>query len=379
MSDTKVNDKSLDSIIGDMVSVVTNSKEEIFELGEETRNQEEALREEIDQIKKEVTQTIEENDRLEKKMKLARKRLSEVSKNFDQFTEQEVRKVYNSTHEIQTQLIVTRQKEVQLIKRRDEVEARLKSLGKSIERAENIMSKINVILSYLQEDFRDVNKTLTAAKEKHEFGLQIIDAQEEERRKLSREIHDGPAQMLANVLIRSDIVGKTFRERGVDEALGEVKEVKEMVRSALYEVRRIIYDLRPMALDDLGLIPTLRKYLGTTEDYHDTRIEFLPKGKEKRYTHKFEAAVFRLVQESVQNAVKHSDASLIRVIYEETSTHLNVHIIDNGKGFDTSEKKAGSFGLVGMRERIEMLEGEIQIESNADQGTKVKISLPSVY
>ncbi|GEL78723.1 sensor histidine kinase [Tenuibacillus multivorans] len=376
---TKDSDKALDQIIEEMTSVVANSKQEVFEIGEEARKQQSALDDEVQEIKVEVKKIISESDQLDRKLKASRVRLSEVSKNFEQYSEEEVRKIYNSTHELQTQLAVHRQKEVALIKRRDELEKRIKALANSVERAEKLMSKINVILTYLQEDFKDVNEALESAKEKHAFGLQIIEAQEEERRKLSREIHDGPAQMLANVLIRSDIVDKTIKQRGVDEAIKEIKEMKEMVRSALYEVRRIIYDLRPMALDDLGLVPTLRKYLSTTEDYHDMKIDFVAKGKEMRYGQKFEAAVFRLVQEAVQNAVKHSQAKLIRVLFEATNYQLNIHIVDDGIGFDKNEKKDQSFGLIGMRERIEMLDGDLKVDTELGNGTKVKISLPNVY
>ncbi|WP_188206718.1 sensor histidine kinase [Alkalibacillus aidingensis] len=379
MLDAKEQDKALNKIIEEMVEVVSNSKQEIFELGEDARQQQQALADEVKDIKKEVARMIKDNDQLERKLKISRQRLTEVSKNFHQFSEEQVRKVYNDTHELQTQLVVQRQREVVLIKRRDEIENRIRSLDSSIERTENVMSKINVILNYLTQDFQDVNKALTSAKEKYDFGLQIIDAQEEERRKLSREIHDGPAQMLANVMIRSDIVNKTIRERGVDEAMKEMKDVKEMVRGALYEVRRIIYDLRPMALDDLGLVPTLRKYLSTMEEYHQVKIEFTPKGKEKRYAQKFEAAIFRLIQEAVHNALKHAKASLIQVRLEETYNRLNVHIIDNGQGFDYNEKKEGSFGLIGMRERVEMLEGEMKIDSSIGKGTKVIMNLPALY
>ncbi len=379
MSVVKDNEKALDSVIEEMINVVTNSKREVFEIGEESRKQQEALNKEVKEIKREVENIISESDELERRLKASRARLSEVSKNFELYSEEEVRKVYNSTHELQTQLVVQRQKEVALIKRRDELEQRIKALATNVDRAEKLMSKINVILTYLQEDFKGVNEALETAKQKHEFGLRIIEAQEEERRNLSREIHDGPAQMLANVLIRSDIVDKTMKQRGMDEALKEIKEMKEMARNALYEVRRIIYDLRPMALDDLGLVPTLRKYLSTIEEYHELKINFEFKGKEMRYGHKFEAAVFRMIQEAVQNAVKHAQAKLIRVQFEASQDQLNIRVIDDGIGFDQEEKRNQSFGLIGMRERIEMLDGKLEVESELGHGTKVKISLPNVY
>ena len=149
---------------------------------------------------------------------------------------------------------------------------------------------------------------------KQEFGLKIIQAQEEERKKLSREIHDGPAQMMANVMMRSDLIERVQRESGPEEALKEIRSLKGMVRNALYEVRRIIYDLRPMALDDLGLIPTLKKYLQTTEDYNKgIQIEFFNLGQVIRLPAQMEVALFRLVQEAFQNALKHAEAKRIQV------------------------------------------------------------------
>src|SRR5699024_6679201 len=96
-----------------------------------------------------------------------------------------------------------------------------------------------------------------------EFGLKIIEAQEVERLKLSREIHDGPAQMLANILLRSELVNRTFRSGDVDGAIAEIKSDRKMIRSSPYEVRRIIYDLRPIAPHPLGLSPTIKKHVAT--------------------------------------------------------------------------------------------------------------------
>lgn len=109
------------------------------------------------------------------------------------------------------------------------------------------------------------------------------------------------------------------------------------MRNALSEVRRIIYDLRPMALDDLGLVPTLRKYLSTIQEYEkDIKINFqnISDVEEKRLPPKFEVALFRLVQESVTNALKHAEAKQIDVKFEVRPNQVNVAIKDDGKGFD---------------------------------------------
>ncbi|WP_047984495.1 sensor histidine kinase [Ornithinibacillus californiensis] len=372
----KTREKALDYILDEMVDVVENSKDEIFYISEEARSEYEQLLSELEYTKQKVLDYIEDGDKLEQNVRYSRKRLSEVSKYFDRYTEDEIREVYESTHELQTKLAMLRQDERALREKRDDLERRLQNLDQTIKHAENLANKISVILTYLTDDFRQVNEMIEEAKEKQEFGLKIIEAQEEERKRISREIHDGPAQMLANILLRSELVDRTFREGSPADALEEIRNVRKMVRSSLYEVRRIIYDLRPMALDDLGLIPTIKKYISTTSEYNNVNIEFTSIGEVKRINQKYEIAFFRLAQEAIQNAVKHAEASLITVKIEICSRNLNLIITDNGKGFDPSIKRDKSFGLIGMRERVEMFDGIMDVKSSIGKGTKIVIRVP---
>ncbi|MBU5267167.1 histidine kinase [Virgibacillus proomii] len=372
----RISERALDYIINEMIEVVENSKDEIFNISEEARTEHEHLVKELKETKIKVAQHIKDGDELEQKVRFSRRRLAEVSKYFDRYSETEIREVYEMTHAMQTKLAMLRQEESVLREKRDDLERRLVTLGQTIKRAEGLAGKISVVLNYLQDDFQQVNEMLEEAKEKQEFGLKIIEAQEEERRKISREIHDGPAQMLANILLRSELVERTCRNRDVEQALEEIKSVRKMIRSSLYEVRRIIYDLRPMALDDLGLIPTIKKYVATISDYNEVKIEFISMGEEKRLHQKYEIAFFRLVQEALQNAVKHAEASLIQVKLEIGKSSLTMIIKDNGKGFDPSMKRDKSFGLIGMRERVEMLEGEMEISSKIGKGTTIFIKVP---
>lgn len=373
----KPKENILDHIIDEMVDVVEKSKDEIFNISEEARKEHELLQEELQETKQNVIDHIEKGDRLDKMVRQSRRRLSEVSKHFDKYSEKEIREVYENTHTFQTKLAMLRQEEKSLRLKRDDLERRLKSLSRTIERAEALGRKIAVVLTYLHDDFSQVNQLIEEAKEKQEFGLKIIEAQEEERCKISREIHDGPAQMLANILLRSELVDLAFREGSIDKALKEIQSVRETIRTSLYEVRRIIYDLRPMALDDLGLIPTLKKYISTIAEYHQMDIEFIPIGEEKRLHQKYEVAFFRLVQESLQNAVKHAQATQITVKLEIRHNRLSMIIKDNGKGFDPHIIKDKSFGLIGMRERVEMLDGELKIDTEVNKGTIIYIAVPA--
>jgi two-component system, NarL family, sensor histidine kinase DegS len=373
----KINTKLLDVILEKMVDTVDQSKDEIFHIGEQCRTDFEELTKELAEVKEMVIKVIDEGDELTRKSRHARIRLSEVSKHFQTYSETQVREAYEVAHDLQVKISINRQLEKQLRDRRDELQRRLQSLGDTIDRAEHLCTQISVVLNYLNSDLRQVNEALEDAKQRQDFGLQIIEAQEDERKRLSREIHDGPAQMMANVLIRSDLIDRVYRERGSEEAIKEIRDLKKMVRSALYEVRRIIYDLRPMALDDLGLIPTLKKYLSTIEEYnHGTSIQFMNIGLDIRLPSKYEVALFRLVQECVQNALKHAESTHIQVKVEVKKDKITVVVKDNGKGFDKELQKTGSFGIMGMKERVDLLEGDITIDSKIGTGTVVIVQVP---
>lgn len=377
MSIKKVDAKALDKILETMVSTVSESKDEVFDIGEQCRKDFETLSRELDDVKIRVAIVITDSDALDSKARFARKRLSEVSMHFNHFSEEQVRDAYERAHKLQVDLQINRQLEKELRNRRDELELRLRGLQQTIDKAVHLVSQISVVQNYLTQDLKFVGEALQEAKRKQDFGLKIIEAQEQERKKLSREIHDGPAQMLANVMMRSDLIERVQRERGPDEALVEIRSLKVMVRNALYEVRRIIYDLRPMALDDLGLVPTLRKYLQTTEDYNNgVNLNFVNLGQVKRLPSDMEVALFRLVQEAVQNSLKHADPKQIQVKLSISKEMVTVVVKDDGKGFDSSIQKEGSFGLVGMRERVELLEGEMTIDSQPGAGTLVFIQIP---
>lgn len=368
---------SLDVIFNRMLETITNSKDDIFEISEQSRKTYEQLKLELDLVKQEISIVIDKNDLLEKQVQRSKQKLVMVSKNFTNLSEDQIREAYEVANEYQVELTLMMEKEKQLRDKRDDLERRLRALYNTIERAEHIVNQVNVVIQYLTTDLKDVSIALEHARMKQEFGVRILAAQEEERKRLSREIHDGPAQMMANVLMRSALIERTFREKGVDSAINELNDLKRTVRNALSEVRRIIYDLRPMALDDLGIVPTLKKYLSTVMEYNEgINITFQSFGEERRISSGHEVAIFRLVQECVNNALKHGKSKEINVKIEWAKNDINVVVKDNGKGFNTDEVREHSFGIIGMTERVDLLEGKIEIHSVVNAGTVVMFKIP---
>ncbi|WP_342463104.1 histidine kinase [Ureibacillus sp. FSL K6-8385] len=374
---SKIDIQSIDFIFNRMIENITNSKNDIFAISEQSRRSFEEMKIELEMIKQKLKVVIQNSDTLARQTRLAKQRLVEVSRNFDRYSEQQIKEVYEIAQDLQIRLSLSEAEERSLREKRDDLERRLKVLYDTIQRADHIVNQVNVVLNYLTSDLKSVGAALEEAKLKHEFGINIIAAQEEERKKLSREIHDGPAQMMANVLMRTDLIERIYREKGVEEAMREISALKAAVREALSEVRRIIYDLRPMALDDLGIVPTLKKYLCTIMDYNKgIDIHFQSYNSEIRLPSNYEVAIFRLVQECVNNSVKHGKPKDIWVKLEWNPNSLNVIVKDNGNGFDPGKKRDQSFGIIGMKERVEILKGSMEIKSKVGCGTIVMFKIP---
>ncbi|MGN7479606.1 sensor histidine kinase [Solibacillus silvestris] len=377
LENNQIDIASLDVIFNRMLETITNSKDDIFIISEQSRRSFEDMQQELEVVRQEIKITIDESDNLEKLLQLSRHRLVVVSKNFNDHSEEQIRAAYENTSNLQLKVSLCREREKQLRDKRDDLERRLRALYDTIERADHIVNQVNVVISFLTTDLKHVGAALEQAKIKQDFGIRIIAAQEEERKRLSREIHDGPAQMMANVLMRSNLIDRIFREKGADAALKEISDLKISVRNALSEVRRIIYDLRPMALDDLGIGPTLKKYLSTIMEYNPSvDIQFVSYNNERRIPTDYEVAIFRLVQESVNNALKHGNSSQIIVKLEWLCDEINVVVKDNGAGFNTESIREGSFGIIGMRERIDLLKGTMKISSVIGKGTTVLMKIP---
>jgi len=377
--DVRIND--IDNIIKNAITVMEQSKYQIFEIAESARQELLSLRQELEKVKKETSETIDKVDELELEYRRARMRLVEVSKDFIRYKEADIKSAYEKATRIQLDLLMYREKESYLKARRDELQQRIKSVEVSVERAETISSQINVVLEYLSGDLNQVTRILESAKNRQLIGLKIILAQEEERKRMAREIHDGPAQTLANLVLRTEIAERMLMKQEFQLVQEELMELKSQVRSGLEEIRKIIFNLRPMALDDLGLVPTLRKFVQDFEEKTKIRAVFETAGRELRMPSAMEAAVYRLVQEAFSNALKHASPTYVSLEIKFYPKRILITIQDNGVGFDVEQtmarsKKNSHYGLIGMNERVELLNGKMDIQSARGQGTKISISIP---
>lgn len=372
---------AIDRVIKNTIDVMESSKYQIFEIMHVARDELAALTKELQRVMEETDETLQKVDKLELQYHRSRIRLTEVSRDFVRYSEKDIRIAYEKATELQLELMMTREREIYLRSRRDELQLRVRSVENSVERAESIGSQMSVVIEYLAGEMGQVSRIVETAKNRQMIGLKIILAQEEERKRIAREIHDGPAQMLANLVLRTEIVERMLVKQEFGLVQDEVIDLKGQVRYSLEEMRKVIFNLRPMALDDLGLIPTLRKYVHDFEEKTKIRTTFETRGKEHRLSSAMEAAVYRLVQEGLTNAAKHAYPSYVLVEITYQAQLIKIVVKDNGLGFNvkkvSEQGSRESFGLVGMRERVELLEGRMEIESAENQGTSIVIHIPT--
>lgn len=210
------------------------------------------------------------------------------------------------------------------------------------------------------------------------FEEQIVLAHEDERGRIARDIHDGPAQSLAALAFRIDVC-KRLVLSNPDQALKELDALKDQAVESLREVRGIISDLRPAALDRLGLVGALRAYLEGMAARSPLVPALTVAGEERRLPASLEVTLYRLVQEAANNARKHAQAGRLTVRLDFLGDRVEAAVEDDGVGFDAAAvlRRGGDhFGLAGMRERVALMDGTLEIASTPGHGTRVAFSFP---
>jgi len=325
-----------------------------FDLKKHLEEVERALRETnmmIEQSQGEVTKLLQRNTAITSHLKQIQNQLSNT-------TVEEIKLTYESALDAQQRLFVMRG---QLEKLQNE--------KTHLEKQKEIFA-----------NFQDHSPTSSYSKSPVKSALasveMLVNAQESERQRLSRQMHDGPAQALSNFILQTEIA---MRLLDVDPAQARegLGSLKASAMTTFQKVRNFIFELRPMMLDDLGLIPTVRRYADSFKEQTGMDVNITITGTEKRIEPYLEVMVFRAIQELMGNVFRHSQATLLKINLDLTDETIRAIVDDNGKGFDADTLlQSNSLGLKLIRERVEMLGGTFEIESSAGKGTRVLLFLP---
>lgn len=209
----------------------------------------------------------------------------------------------------------------------------------------------------------------------------LLETQENERQRISRELHDDTVQNLTSLIHKTELCAKLV-DRDTIRCKLELSILSKSLREIIDETRQMIYDLRPMSFDDIGLDITIEHALKKIELSESKKINFIVEGEPYQIKPVIGITLLRIIQEGCRNAIRHSDCSYIQVILNYTSEMICVQIEDDGKGFDKNqlnEKERddnSGFGLSMMRERVYLLSGNIEIDTKVNGGTKIIVNVP---
>jgi two-component system sensor histidine kinase DegS len=328
-------------------------------------------RHELEQTQKELKEIVmlmeqsqQEVSRIQQRNASISAHLQQIQAQFDSASKADIRMAYDAALDAQQRLFVMR----------GQID-KLQSDHSHIEHYLNILERVNQALEsgdIGQVGSPEDQNTLAKSVE------MIIQAQEAERGRLARRMHDGPAQALSNFILQTEIAMRLF-DIDQTKAKEELAGVKTTASSTFQKVRDFIFDLRPMMLDDLGLVPTLTRYVETYKEQSGIEVKLITTGMEQRFESYLEVMVFRAIQELLGNIALHSQATQVILQVDSSTQGVKISLEDNGKGFDVDKvQDKGGMGLKVIRDRVQMLGGTMEIHSTIGQGTHILFQIPVV-
>ncbi len=333
------------------------------------RSRKEQAQQQLHEVEMLIRQTSTDVERLMQRNARAASRVQQVEAQLDTVPREDLKNAYNALISNQRRLFTMR--------------GQLEKLQNDKEHLSTLIELCEQLDSFAESGIAPAAQS----KERHsaprqpaeELVIHVIEAQEAERLRLSRQMHDGPAQSLTNLVLQAEICEHLF-DRDPKRAKAELAELKESVITTFHEVKSFIFDLRPMMLDDLGLAPTLKRYAeGLAENGFDG-LEMTITGRDRRLAAYQEVTIFRVIQELIHIGRQYGHASSIKVNVEMDEREIKVSVEDNGTGFELDEElstpEAQQMGLPTLRKRIEMLGGTITFRSSPGSGLRVFFSLP---
>jgi two-component system sensor histidine kinase DegS len=329
----------------------------------------EKVRRELGEIESLLRQASNEVDKLQQRELTVSNRLRDLEVNIDRYSKADIKNFFSSAQEVQMRLLTMRGQLEQLQYRQQAAKNRQSLLH---ELATSLEPLLGASAAEAGGQMLSSGDDLIA---------NIIQAQEKERLRISLQMHDGPAQSMSNLVLRAEICQRLL-DKDIEMTRAELGGLKTAINGALQDTRRFIFDLRPMILDDLGLVPTLRRYVQQFSEKNKLEVNLMVQNMDARLPSHYEVAIFRFIQEALNNVAKHANASEARVLLDSAGGSLHVSVQDDGSGFhvhevlsDESERR--NMGIATLRQQVEtLLRGEFGIESTVGRGTRVAVVIP---
>ncbi len=354
----------IDSLLRKTKEAVEESSKEINDIVVETKENIHRLKDELIEIEARIAAHIMMVDSTERKISELRTKCDSFEKALgkDDF---ETKKIQKKIKECTVKANALRNEEKTLRIRRDSVERYLRENGELLQKSEKALKQVLVAISYL--NLEDMSLSDTSV-------VRVINASDSEKTRMSRDIHDGPAQSLVNIMLKAEYANKLVESASTATLKAELREIRVIAKETLADIRRIIFDLMPYSMAEYGLFDTV-KTLFQRSDTVD--IDFVVRGDKQIKDKVLENNLFRIIQEIYFNILKHSKAKQAVFRVNSLDDRIELYVKDDGIGFDQALPSKG-YGLVSMRDRVELLNGRFDIVSKVGSGTEIRVTIPKV-
>jgi two-component system sensor histidine kinase DegS len=344
----------------------TEGKSPLKQMLEQMRQEYERTQSEVRELEILIRQSSAEVDKITQRNAQVANRVRQMEDTLDTIPRQDIKDTYTAAQEAQTRLFMMRGQMEQL-------QAKQQVLGRHA-------AALRLVLEAAGQEVADTERDAIDESRSGSGIVRIINAQESERQHLARQMHDGPAQSLTNLILQAEICERLF-DTDPQRARAELAVLKDTVTRTFQKVRGFIFELRPMMLDDLGLNPTIKRYVQDFDAKTGIKCSLSLTGKEQRLPSHTEITVFRVLQALLANVQRHANATQVDVLLHLDPQGLLVTVEDNGSGFNVDEAMARvrqrkTLGLATMIEQVELLGGEITFDSAPRRGTRVQFRLP---
>ncbi|MBK8021358.1 MAG: hypothetical protein IPK19_07955 [Chloroflexi bacterium] len=323
----------------------------------------------------EQTQTIVEREQTRNNDIITE--LRAVQDNIETVPRQDIRQRYDEALEARYRLLTMRGQLDKFIGMREQLETELSLLRDILNRLQGIEA--------LPAGTGVVEAETTEGGRANFNIVRIIQAQEEERQRLARQMHDGPAQSMTNFILQAEICQKLF-DRNPARAAEELDSLKNSANVTFRKIREFIFDLRPMMLDDLGVVPTVRRYVDSFKEKNDIEVKVEIFGDERRLQTHREVLIFRTIQELMALARDYANPEHLTLRLDIGTNAAKIFIQDDGRGFDAEAAFSSEEGshdprvpsLITLREKFDLVRGSLSVESGENEGTTIRVELPLV-
>jgi len=346
-----------------------NPKDEIIELLTENMS---STRRRLSEIKDQIEQIQITVDKEQQRYSGIAAELKTVKENLDTVPREDIRDKYDEALEVRFRLATMR--------------GQLEKIEGQYDYLEKQQATFSQILSSLEGvDYLEATDDEDKPSRRAVDIVGIINAQEEERKRLSRVMHDGPAQSLTNFILQAEICQRLF-DRDPERAATELDNLKTNASRTFQKIREFIFDLRPMMLDDLGIAATVRRYSESFGEKNDIHTQYEIINEDRRMENYREVFIFRTIQELMSMTRDYAAATEVKVRLDMSSDPVKILVEDDGKGFDSDVvfetdddsivEDARSSALILLRNKVSLVGGEMTVQSNETDGTVIRIEVP---